>query len=159
MTYTWKDYDPERDGFVEAWLDDEAARFTGCDEGIKAFDAYWRQAPDFLPGENYWCKLVCVDDLPLAVIAFNLWLGELSVMEFLVSPEKRRKGHGKSILTELLTEFHTICGDDFSSARCVIFPENIASQKAFKEAGFTCTGQSETGDALYFGYTKTAKKR
>ena len=36
MKFLWKDYDPGADAFCEEWLDAEATRLTGLDDGWRS---------------------------------------------------------------------------------------------------------------------------
>ena len=37
MKYEWIDYSSELKLLVDSWIDDEAAEFTGCDDGFDEF--------------------------------------------------------------------------------------------------------------------------
>lgn len=156
MKYLWKDYDPDTMPFAEQWLDAEAVRFTGCDDGWRAFYEYWRGQSDFRLGENYWCKAVLEAGKPFAVVAFCLWEDVFSVMEILVAPSARGQGKGSGVIAELLADAPEICGREIHTARAVIFPDNVASQKAFGKAGFVLSSESEDGDALYYVFRAEA---
>ena len=63
MTFIWENYRVERTDTVETvekLFDREAMRFTGCDDGFKAFYDYWYNE---LGGESFWCKTVFLNDL------------------------------------------------------------------------------------------------
>ena len=57
-------------------------------------------------------------------------------MEILVDPAKRGQGYGAKLLKELIT-VEEIIGFAIQKSEAVIFPNNIASQKAFENAGYT----------------------
>ena len=153
MELLWKDYDPETMGFVEGWLDDAAVRSTGLDEGFRAFYEYWRSEEGFVPGENFWCKVLWDRGEPFAVIALCEHEGKVTVMELVVAPEKRGRGLGTKLLQELLRN-EPIPGLIIEKSEAVIFPGNIASQKAFGKAGFRYHHTHEDGDALYYVYER-----
>ena len=153
MGLIWKDYDPGNMGYIEDWLDGAAVRSTGLDEGFRAFYGYWANEDGFLPGENYWCKVVCRDGEPVAVVAFCEHEGKVIIMELVVAPEKRGRGLGTKLLKELLGDAPPM-GFVIDKSEAVIFPDNTASQKAFEKAGFHYHHIHEDGDALYYVYEK-----
>ena len=148
MNFTWHDYNPETMGYVEDWLDESAVKSTGLDEGFRAFYEYWAKEDGFKVGENFWCKVVCHQDDPLAVIAFCRYEDNTDIMEILVKPEKRGQGIGSKLLKAFLESFSV------QKSEAVIFPGNIASQKAFENAGFRYHHSHEDGTAMYFVYAR-----
>ncbi len=153
MIFSWLDYDPHTMGYVENWLDESAVKSTGLDEGFRSFYEYWANEDGFVVGKNYWCKVVFDDDKPVAVIALCMNEGSVTVMEIVVDPEKRGQGIGRKLLKELLAR-EDIIGFSIVKSEAVIFPTNIASQKAFTNAGFWYHHTHEAGDALYYAYKK-----
>ncbi len=75
-------------------------------------------------------------------------------MGLLVKPEMRGNGLGTALLRELLSDGEMIIGHQIERATAVIFPNNIASQKAFEKAGFVFDHLHEDGDAWYYRYEK-----
>ena len=61
------------------------------------------------------------------------------------------QGLGGKLLQELLAG-EEIIGFAIENAEAVIFPSNIASQKAFEKAGFRYHHAHEDGDAFYYVY-------
>ena len=153
MELLWKDYDPETMGYIEVWLDDTAVRATGLDEGFRAFYEYWRSEDGFVPGENFWCKVLWDCGEPFAVIALCEHEGNVTVMELVLAPEKRGRGLGTKLLQELLRN-EPIPGLIIEKSEAVIFPGNKASQRAFEKAGFRYHHTHEDGDALYYVYER-----
>lgn len=153
MDYVWRDYHPETMGYPEQWLDAQAVKTTGLDDGFRPFYAYWANEDGFVPGENFWCKVVFQDDEPFAVVAFCLSEHRISIMELIVKPEKRNQGRGSKLLKELL-ESTEIIGCPIHLCEAVIYPDNIASQKAFENAGFqySCTHQDQDGASMLYIY-------
>ena len=152
MGFVWLDNDPETMGYVENWLDESAVSSTGLDEGFRDFYEYWAKEDGFTVGENFWCKVVCAQDEPLAVIAFCRYEGNTDVMELVVKPEKRGLGIGTELLKDFLESFAV------QKSEAVIFPGNIASQKAFENAGFCHHHSHEDGTALYYVYERPGKE-
>lgn len=153
MTFVWHDYDPDAMEFVENWLDDTAIHATGLDDGFRDFYEYWAAEDGYYIGENYWCKVACEADTPVGIIACALYEEKITIMEILVAPEKRGQGKG----TQLLKELHSrpeILGFPIQQSEAVIFPDNIASQKAFEKAGFYHHHTYEDGSALIFVYER-----
>lgn len=155
MTFTWENYRVERTDIVETvekLFDYEAMRFTGCDDGFRAFYDYWYNE---LGGEDFWCKTVFLNGDLIAVIALaKAPDGVFTVQELAVSSEKRGRGYGSAILSELLRYSREIIGQEIIAANAVIFPDNTASQRAFQNAGFECVGISVEKDATYYQYRK-----
>lgn len=152
MRFVWCDYEPKAMEYIEGWLDADAVKSTGLDEGFRAFYNYWANEEGFDVGENYWCKVVCENDIPVAVIAFCLYEDNVTIMEIVVKPEKRGQGYGSALLKELL-ENAEIAGFSIHKSESVIFPGNIASQKAFENAGYRYHHTHEDGDAVIYHYT------
>lgn len=150
MKFIWTDYNPDSMVYVEAWLDNDAVKATGIDDGFQDFFEYWKN--ESIPNENYWCKVVFENDTPFAVIAIGKNECKHIIMELVVAPHQRNKGKGTLILKELLKESKIILGQEIKSAEAVIFPSNPASQKAFEKAGFAFDYAHEDGDALYYTY-------
>lgn len=157
MNYRWRDYEPCEMAFVETWLDEQAVAATGLDEGFRSFYEYWVKEEGFVPGESFWCKVVFEKDIPLAVAAFCRREQTILIMELLVDPKKRGCGIGTRLLQELL-ESEEIVGAAIERSEAVIFPENLASQRAFQKAGYYCHHRYEDGSALLYVYEKPNTK-
>lgn len=151
IDYIWYDYNPQTMGYIENWLDESAIKSTGLDEGFRNFYEYWAGEDGFIVGENFWCKVVCENDIPLAVIAFCQHEYTILVMEIIVEPQRRGRGIGAKLLKELLGS-KEITGFVIQKSEAVIFPSNIASQKAFENAGYQYHHTYEDGTAMYYVY-------
>ena len=151
MLFKWTDYNTSLT-FVEDWLDDEAVRVTGLDDGFRDFYEYWKN--ENILGTNYWCKVISENDKPFAVITIGKDKENFIFMEFVIAPDMRNQGKGTLILNELLKESKIILGQEIESAEAVIFPSNPASQKAFEKAGFVFSHADEDGDAFYYIFGK-----
>ncbi len=151
MNFVWRDYNPKTMDYIENWLDESAVKSTGLDEGFHDFYEYWANEDGFVVGENFWCKVVCENDKPLAVIAFCQHEYKLLIMEIVVAPEKRVQGIGTKLLKELL-DSEEIIGFPIHKSEAVIFPSNIASQKAFENAGFRYHHTHEDGTSMSYVY-------
>lgn len=151
MYFVWYDYNPNTMNFIENWLDESAVESTGLDEGFRAFYEYWANEDGFVVGENFWCKVVFENDKPFAVIAFCQHEYKTIIMEVLIAPDKRGQGKGTALIKELLNNEGII---DFTIQKCeaVIYPSNIASQKAFEKAGFQYHNnhKDENGDTKLY---------
>ena len=157
MNFQWKDYDPGTMNFIENWLDKSAVETTGLEEGFRAFYEYWAREDGFVVGGNYWCKVVFEDEIPFAVIAFCEHEHKIMMMEVLLAPEKRGQGKGTKLLKELLGS-KEIIGFTIQKSKAVIYPSNIASQKAFEKAGFRHyhNHRDENGDSMNYVYERSA---
>lgn len=154
MRFKWIDYTSIYKDIVDSWVDEEAKRFTGCDEGFEKYYQYWVNDPDTKLGENFWVKIILLEDAPVGIIAIGLWNGVFTISEFIIRPDSRGIGLGSSALTELLTLSEDIIGVGIKCANAVIFPNNIASQKTFEKAGFIFYSEHPDGDAWNYRYHK-----
>lgn len=156
MNYVWRDYYPQTMRHIESWLDESAVKSTGLDEGFRGFYEYWASEDGFVVGENYWCKVVFENDTPLAVIAFCHHEHTILVMEIVVEPQRRGQGIGTKLLKELLGR-KDIIGFVIQKSEAVIFPNNIASQRAFENAGYQYHHTYEDGTAMYYVYESSSE--
>ena len=116
LKYGWVDYSKDYREIVESFLDDEAIKSTGCDDGFEAFYTYWMSEEDTRLNENFWFKVISTDQKPIAIIAIaKSQQNEFTVSEFIIAPTERRKGHGKAILKELGIE-----GDFEGVGNCIV---------------------------------------
>ena len=155
MKYDWIDYTSAYKELVDSWMDEDAKRFTGCDEG---FDEYYQEMlndPETKLGGNYWAKIIIADTEPIGIIAIGLWDRVFTISEFIIRPDRRGNGLGSSVLAELLAQSRNIIGVKIKDATAVIFPNNAASQKAFENAGFIFHSEHPDGDAWYYRYHNT----
>ena len=157
MNFVWRDYIPKTMGYIENWLDECTVKSTGLDDGFRNFYEYWANEDGFSVGENFWCKVVSQNDDPFAVIAFCQHENKIIIMEIVVEPKKRGHGLGTKLLKELL-DSEEIIGFAIQKSEAVIFPSNIASQKAFVNAGFRHHHTHEDGNAMYFVCDRLGKE-
>ena len=153
MNYVWRDYNPNTMGYIEAWLDESAIQSTGLDDGFRDFYEYWANEDGFVVGENFWCKVVFENDTPFAVIAVCRHEQKTNIMEVVIAPEKRGQGKGSKLLKEFL-ESTEITGCAIHKSEAVIYPDNIASKKAFENAGFKLshTHKDQDGESMLYVY-------
>lgn len=151
MHYVWLDYNPQTMRYIEDWLDTDAVRSTGLDDGFLPFYDYWSNEDGFVLGKNFWCKVIFEHDTPLAVIAFCHHEHKLIIMEIVVAPAKRNHGIGTSVLKELF-ENNGIIASSFIQCEAIIYPSNIASRKAFEHAGFEYVRTHEDGSSMLYAY-------
>ena len=154
MHFTWKEYAVQDAPLLDSWLDEEARANTGVEDGFDDYCAYWFSQEETKVGENFWVKLFCLEGVPVGVVAIALWEGVFTVSELLVDPARRGQGLGSMALRELLEHGKVILGVPVASARAVIFPDNLASQKAFEKAGFRFEQAHPDGDAWYYRYDR-----
>ena len=154
MKYKWIDYSGKYKETVESWLDDTAKRFTGCSDGFDDYYQYWINDKETKLGENFWVKIILLENKPIGAVALGLSDGAYVISEFLICPDMRGKGFGSSILNELIIRSRNIIGIEIKNATAVIFPDNIASQKAFTKAGFVLQSVHPDGDAYNYSYHK-----
>ena len=152
MEFIWIDYCTACENEVEALFDSDAVKFTGCDDGFKAFYDYWLGE---IGTDSFFCKVIISEEHLMGVIALaRAQDGVFTIQEFVVSPEHRGKGLGTMMLKEFLQHSMDIMGQEITVAKAVIYPDNLASQKAFSKAGFVHTLTHPDGDAMYYQYKK-----
>ena len=151
MNYVWCDYNPDTMPYIENWLDESAVKSTGLDEGFRTFYEYWANEDGFVVGENFWCKVTFENNQPFAVIAFCQHEHKTIIMEVLLAPDKRGQGKGTTLLKELLSN-EEIIGFAILKSEAVIYPSNIASQKAFEKAGFKHLHNHKDGNGDSMNY-------
>ncbi|MBQ2848714.1 MAG: hypothetical protein IJE74_10700 [Clostridia bacterium] len=154
MKYVWKDYNPFEMMVVEEWLDAEAVKKTGLDDGWRDLYEYWLNEANTVIGENYWRKVVFENEMPFAVVALGVNEEIYNVMELVVNPKEHGKGKVASLIKELIDDSIEITGKEIISAEAVIYPSNPASKRAFEKAGFKLNRAHEDGDTLYYEYTR-----
>lgn len=147
MKYHWIDYSSAYREMVESWMDEDAKRFTGCDEGFDSYYQYWVKEPETKPGENFWAKIILADTDPSGIIVIGFWDNLFTISEFIIRPDRRGRHMGSSALAELLVQSEDIIGVKMKNVDAVIFPNNAASQKAFEKAGFVFHSKHPDGDA------------
>ena len=154
MKFHWITYDIEHKALVDSWLDDAARRFTAIDDSWRDYVQYWEDNSDSDKGEYFWSKVIADEnEIPFGAIAVALSNDVFTISEYVIDPQKRNKGYGSSALKELLSESQYIVGKQITIANAVIFPSNVASQKAFEKAGFKYESTHPNGDAIYYTYT------
>lgn len=156
MRFDWFDADVKAFDIAESWIDDETRSLTGLDDGWKDYYDYYVNDENSRIGENFWCKMICQSSVPVAMIALCLTdENVLYVSEYTVALSERNKGIGSSALKELLENTEEILGKSITCSRAVIFPNNIASQRAFERAGYIYESAHPDGDAWYYVWKPT----
>lgn len=153
MKFVWCDYNPGTMRFIENWLDESAVASTGLDDGFRAFYEYWANEEGFDAGENYWCKVTFENGQPFGVVALCEYEQKINIMELLIAPNERGQGKGSALIRELLDNGEII-GVKIRKCEAIIYPGNIASQKAFENAGFIYhqNHKDENGDSMHYLY-------
>ncbi|MBQ6065519.1 MAG: GNAT family N-acetyltransferase [Clostridia bacterium] len=155
--FEWRDYSPDQAGLVDFWLDEEAVRATGLDDGFDAFYQYWEKESDPEKGEYFRCKVVSARQRPVAVVAFGYRDQTVTVMEIVVDPALRGQGVGAAAIRQLTDDAAEWFGLPVSAFEAVIFKDNAASRNAFYQAGFVRDAkdgerwgrQAESSEILY----------
>ena len=152
MRFQWIDYAPEYEDAVESWLDEDAVRFTGLDEGFREYFRYLIHDPDTKYGENFWVKILLEKEQPVGIMAVGLWENCFILSEIVIAASRRGNGIGSAAIREWIDCSDAIVGVPCENAKAVIFPSNTASQKAFEKAGFRFVSAHPDGDAWYYEY-------
>ena len=134
--FDWQDYTREHAALVDSWLDADAVRMTGMDEGFDAFHQYWKNESSPERGEYFWSKLVSENGHPFAVISYGYCNGTITIMEIVVDPVVRGQGKGAAVINEFLKNASVWIAQPIIVFNVVIFSGNTASQIAFYKAGF-----------------------
>lgn len=137
MVFNWVDYASQDASLVDGWLDETAISMTCIDSG---WDQYWNEViTDSVnyPGCKDFCKLVKLNDVPIAAVVFGHYRGTVTISEILLEPSHRSKGYGSRIIRELIENSDTWFVERTELFRAVILVSNVASRKAFHKAGFT----------------------
>ena len=134
--FEWKDYTKEDTALVASWLNADAVRMTGMDEGFDAFHQYWKNESSPERGEYFWSKLVSENGHPFAVISYGYCSGTVTIMEIVVDPALRGQGRGTTVLREFIKNAADWIKQSISVFEAVVFKNNPASQVAFYKAGF-----------------------
>lgn len=151
MKYTWVDYCSACTSDVEALFDSEAVEFTGCDDGFFAFYDYWKRE---LPDGELFAKVIYDGSELIGVVSLaRAEAGAFTVQELVIAAERRGEGIGTAVIKELLDNATAIIGEEILSAEAVVFPKNIASQRAFMKAGFVEMSRDD-GGIRYLGKRK-----
>lgn len=151
MDFHWRDYISADAELIDQWLDRDAAAMTGIDSG---WDTYWNEviadAVNY-PGCRDFCKVVSISGVPVAAVVFGFYRGDAVVSEIVVAPSHRAKGVGSRIIKELVTHADIWFDEEIKQFCAIIFSQNIASQKAFQNAGFvmSCTHNESTFEYTY----------
>ena len=132
----WRDYTKEDAALVDSWLDADAVRLTGLDEGFDEFCRYWENESDPARGEYFRCKIVSEDNRPFAAIAFGYYNGTVTIMEIVVDPALRGQDRGTTVLREMIKNAADWIKQPISVFEAVVFENNPMSQIAFYKAGF-----------------------
>ncbi len=155
MQFDWKHYSNDDAKLVDSWLDDSAIRETGLDEGWQAFYDYWMTENPSIE-EKDCCFIISHDKIPFAVIYLAIIDHCITISEYVVAPNKRGMGYGTAAIKELLNHSIHLLNIHASVAKAVIYPNNIASIKAFEKAGFLFDPKHSDGNAYYYEYKFSA---
>ena len=71
--FEWKDYTKEDTALVASWLNADAVRMTGMDEGFDAFHQYWKNESSPERGEYFSTKLVSENGHLFAARTVRRW--------------------------------------------------------------------------------------
>ena len=159
--FEWKDYTKEDTALVASWLNADAVRMTGMDEGFDAFHQYWKNESSPERGEYFWSKLVSENGHPFAVISYGYRNGTVTIMEIVVDPAVRGQGKGTAVISEFLNNAAAWIAQPITVFNAVVFQMNTASQIAFYKAGFVLEAKDQerwkrtvNDSEILFRYTK-----
>lgn len=148
----WVDYDDKYAQLVDSWLDHEAISMTGLDTG---WDVYWEAVKDDavnFQGCKDFCKVILDNGIPCAAVCFGIFQNTLTISEIVVDPRFRGRRIGTKVLAELVNMAKNHTFDSLNRLTAVIYPQNVASQKAFRNAGFHYERKTDDGVDLIYSY-------
>ena len=158
--FDWQDYTHEHAALVASWLNADAVRMTGMDEGFDAFHQYWKNESSPERGEYFSTKLVSENGHLFAVISYGYYNGTVTIMEIVVDPAVRGQGKGTAVINEFLNNAAVWITQPITVFNAVIFSRNTASQIAFYKAGFVldnkdreCWKKTADDSEILFRYT------
>ena len=149
---TWVNYEDPYAQLVNSWLDRDAVFMTGLDTG---WEDYWRGVQDdavHFPGCSDFCKVLFIGKLPCAAVCFGVFQNTLTISELLVNPRLRGQGIGTRVLSELVEMAKNHVFGSVNRMTAVIYPQNVASQRAFQKAGFRLAGKTDDAVDLIYAY-------
>ncbi|MBE6763499.1 MAG: GNAT family N-acetyltransferase [Ruminococcaceae bacterium] len=152
MTYTYIDYMPDFETIIDSWLDEDAAYYTGFEDGFAVYYNYWAKDPNTVLGENFWMKIILENSVPIGVVVLSLADDTVDFLELLIDPTKRGQGIGTAVIGDVLKNSKDILGRVIDRAEACIYPSNVPSQKAFEKAGFQFDHTHPDGDIWYYTY-------
>lgn len=150
--FQWVDYERNYAPLVDSWLDAEACAMTGLDDG---WDRYWEAVRDDavnFPGCEDYCKVIYEDCFPFAAICFGIYQNTMTISEIVVDPKFRGKGRGSQLLMDLVNMVRCHRFGEVHRITAVVYPQNIASQKAFQNAGFCFDTLTDDGVDLIYSF-------
>jgi RimJ/RimL family protein N-acetyltransferase len=159
--YNWQNYTREHAALVDSWLDADAVRATGLDEGFDTFHQYWENESSPERGEYFSTKLVSENGHPFAVISYGYNNSVVTIMEIVVNPAIRGQSKGTAVINEFLNNAAVWIAQPINVFNAVIFSRNTASQIAFYKAGFVlvdkdreCWKKAADDSEILFRYTE-----
>ncbi len=147
--FEWTSYTNTHAELVDSWLDKDAVRKTGIEDGWQSFYDYWTKECPNVAGKSF-CYIISKSGVPFGVM-FLATIGDtLLISEFIVAPKMRGKGYGAAVIADLVANCESLSDKKISTVHAVIYPSNIPSQKAFEKAGFIHTSTHPDGDAFNY---------
>ena len=150
--FQWVDYQSEHGQLVDSWLDAEACAMTGIDDG---WDQFWTAVLDDavnFPGCEDYCKVVFDNGVPFAAVCFGISQNTMTISEIVVDPKFRGMGRGSRLLMDLVKMVYSHRFVEVHRITAVVYPQNIASQKAFQNAGFCFDTLTDDGVDLIYSF-------
>lgn len=150
--FLWKDYESKYAQIVDSWLDAEAVAMTGLDDGWEDYWSAVKADSVHFPGCEDFCKIIFEESVPFAAICFGIYQNTMTISEIVVDPRLRGQGRGTQLLAELVQMAKKYESNKVNRVTAVVYPKNVASQKAFQKAGFHLEKKTEDGVDLIFTY-------
>ncbi len=117
-----------------AWANEPAVRRNSFSTAEIAYDEHKRWFADLLQRKDSRQYIYMYDNEPIGQARITV-SGETAEIGYSICAEKRGMGHGKKLLQQLYKQVR----EDVPEVKKLIAkvkPDNIASQKAFRDAGY-----------------------
>ena len=153
MKYSFVDYDPVLHRALDDWRSEAIARFA-MDGPISEEWQYYLDAPEYRAGENAFCKVVLLNNQPIAVmIVFCNLEHPVNINPIAVDPARTGQGHGSAILREFVEHIDAILPFHSGRMEMVIDNENTAAIHVAEKAGFVRVREHPDGDVANYELT------
>ena len=150
VKYHFIDYDPVAHRALDSWQGGDIYRFA-MENSISEEWQYYIDAEEYHAGIDTFCKVVLLNDRPVAVmIVFCNLDYPVGINPIIVDPALTGRGYGSEILCEFVANIDAILPFHSDLVDVVIDNKNIASIKAFAKAGFTLARLHPDGDAVFY---------
>jgi RimJ/RimL family protein N-acetyltransferase len=170
MHFTWIDYPAKYEDEIETWCDEPAVRFALDENSVKTEHQWYLDSDKYTHNENYFCKIVLYDDMPVALIMLAIFNDETKAHltenivyldTLIINPALRNQGFGSRIINDVLQNTDQIIGNSPNIFILQIHKDNEISNKLASKLGFylICTEDEKNHDWFDWVYPASAADR